>query len=234
MLYNIYIDYRAPVAAPIVRAKLVGIENARHVICIGDSIAAGAHTPARLFHNNDSESWCGLLRQQFGTRITFVNQAAPEVSIGNANYQLMDSKIDTAIIAFGMNDHVVGLSALPLFKAHLDALVKKVRNEGAAAIILGFFQENPLWIRERSTDTLAYNDAIRQVARQNHVPFVDVRRAFDRVAGSQQSWYELTADFLHHPNIYGQRVYFSLLAPYFLKHDEPVAELPKYVIGAEQ
>ena len=132
-----------------------------------------------------------------------------------------------------MNDHAGGSAGIAAFSAALDDAIKRLQQRKTKAILVGFFQQNELWIKESSGDTLAYNRAIADVAARNHVPFVDPLRAFARLAGNQPPAYELTGDWLHHPNIYGQRIYYSLLVPFFLRHDTLAEDIPDYVIATD-
>ncbi len=69
------------------------------------------------------------------------------------------------------------------------------------------------------------------MARDASVPFVDARRAFAKAAPPGAPVFtHLTADFIHHPNQYGQKIYFSLLVPYFLPAATDAAAIPDYVI----
>ena len=163
----------------------------------------------------------------------FVNRAIAGTSLDTVMDQIGDEKADTAIIAFGMNDHISGPSNLVSFRQRLDGVVKRLRGRHVTPVLVGFFQQNQLWIRERQQDSADYNAAIRQVAKENHIPFIDPRTAFGQLAGTRQQYEDFTADFMHHPNIYGQRIYFSLLLPYFLDHDVSADNIPNYVIGAE-
>ncbi|KQX20886.1 MULTISPECIES: SGNH/GDSL hydrolase family protein [unclassified Sphingomonas] len=227
-----YIDYVADMPATIVRARRLGYESARAVVCLGDSIAAGAHTVASFYRNRDDQSWCGLLRKQF-PRTSFENRAIIDASLDGAIEQVDRSsrRPDTAIVAFGMNDHAVDDADARSFAVRLDRAVTEMRRRGIRVVLVGFPQQNGLWVLERPTATKAFNREIAEVARRHGVPFVDVEHAFDQMSGGYIPGIVLTADFMHHPNAYGQRIYYSLLAPLFLRADTPAERLPDYVIG---
>lgn len=48
------------------------------------------------------------------------------------------------------------------------------------------------------------------------MPFIDIRSAFDRTAPDGNPIKARTGDFMHHPNTFGHRLYYSMLLPYFL------------------
>ena len=60
---NVYLDYLAHVGTPLVKARRTGTENARRVLCVGDSITAGSHTVDLVYRHRDDQSWCGRLYQ---------------------------------------------------------------------------------------------------------------------------------------------------------------------------
>jgi lysophospholipase L1-like esterase len=233
--YNVYVDYMAQLPRTIIRARGEGFERAGTVLCTGDSIAAGAHTIASYYRDEaDDDSWCGLLRRNLPD-ISFDNQARGGVSVGTVLEQVTRSpaKPEVVIIAFGMNDHNAGPKGLQTFAITLADTVARLKTRGLRVMLVGFFQQNPLWLGENPVDTRSYNEAIRTVARRQAVPFIDVRPAFDRLSRDAPPGQQFTADFMHHPNLYGQRIYFSLILPYFLRSDRPASEISDYIVGAE-
>ncbi len=225
--YNVYVDYVSSLSDKVVVATPVR-SSIRSIKCIGDSITAGAHTVQNFYFNNDSQSWCALLRKQLG--ISGENQGVPGTGIGADIDKLTADNPDVVLIAFGMNDHSAGEAFLPSFKSQLDAAVKTVKSKGLSAILVGFFQRNRLYDQERAEYTAAYNEAIRAVATDNGVPFVDIAPVFQKAAVGAEPFYHLTADFLHHPNIYGQRLYFSAIVPHLLSANTQASDMPDYVI----
>jgi lysophospholipase L1-like esterase len=139
--------------------------------------------------------------------------------------QYLSAQPQLVIIAFGMNDHMEGVAGLAAFRTTLETAVSDVEAAGADVLLVGFLQQNPQWVLEDPTQTAAYNQAIADVATEHGVPFVDPRPAFagdDYVA-------RLLGDYMHHPNDYGQRLYFSLLLPYLLSASIPASSVESYV-----
>lgn len=230
--YVVYVDYVSTRQDVVVRPKGPQMSH-RKTVCLGDSIAAGAHTISSYYQNEDTESWCGLLRTHVGQEGVVVNRSVPGGALQPVWADLdayVADQPDTVILAFGMNDHVAGVSALPDFLRMLDDVVATLLSRNMDVILVGFFQQNPLWLQEDPSMTVSYNDAIRSVASARGVPFIDAYAAFQRVAAGSESYHHLTADFMHHPNNYGQRVYFSLLVPYFLRQDVMASAITGYVV----
>jgi hypothetical protein len=61
---------------------------------------------------------------------------------------------------------------------------------------------------------MAYNNALAGVATAKSVPFVDIAAAWDQMGAYKNRMLDLTGDNFHHPNIFGQCVYFSKILPY--------------------
>lgn len=216
--YVTYFDYEADIGEAMIPARALR-QQIGSVLCLGDSITAGAHTIENYVKGTDGQSWCGRLRSALGPSVTVTN--------GSRGGGLIDDiagiyagqragRHDVVIIAAGMNDHVGGPAGLPVFENRLEALVKTARADGAEVLLVGFFQQNPLWVEELPVDTSAYNATIAEVAARLGVAFIDPARAFAEATPTHEAYYHLTGDYMHHPNNYGQRIYFSLLLPYFL------------------
>ena len=229
--FQVYVDYRSTRADRLL-TPTAGAARPGSVVCLGDSIAAGAHTIASFFSNSDADSWCGLLRKHLGAAAQVLN---PSVAGGTLASVLPDLPALTAnrpqlvVLAFGMNDHTQGAAGLDAFEADLTSAVRSLQTAGSRVILLGFFQQNTRWVREDTAQTAAYNAVIARVALRQAVPFVDVRKAFERSAPDSNVIEARTGDFMHHPNNYGHRVYFSLLLPHVLAAPVWASEVPDAV-----
>lgn len=234
--FDVYIDYVSPLADRTVTVRPLP-RAAHHVLCLGDSIGNGAHTVSNFATGSDGESWCGLLRQLLAPFGGIVTNASSNSGVTGRLVQDLDQHAaigaDTVIIEFGMNDHVLEpAGGVTEFRANLDRAITRFRMDNANVILVGFFAQNPLWLAEDPAKTQTYNQAIRDLAAVRGVPFIDVADAFTKaVPPGAVPGIELTGDFMHHPNTYGQRIYFSLLAPYFLAANTPASTIPNYVVG---
>jgi lysophospholipase L1-like esterase len=224
-----YVDYASTVLDTQIEPAAAGKSYAR-VMCVGDSITAGADTISSFYSNSDADSYCGLLRAYTGAHIDNVSVVGGTLAaaLPGLPQELASSTPEVVILAFGMNDHTAGVAGLAAFSATLDAAVTTLQDAGVDVILMGFLQQNRLWVLEDPTQTEAYNAAIAAIAQARGVPFVDPRPRFGD--GDLPSIERLTADFMHHPNQYGQRLYFSLLLPYFLSQPVPVSSVSSYVL----
>lgn len=228
--YNVYIDYASPIADQKIHANPVR-NSISKILCLGDSITAGAHTVQQFFFNNDSESYCGMLSKHLG--IPVINKAISGIWLSSIMRDLdtyLAERPDVVILAFGMNDHTAGNAGLADYRQLVDQVIRYIKASGASAIVVGFFQQNELYVLENSLATVSYNESLREIALVNGVPFVDIKNAFNRASPTAEPFFHLTADFMHHPNIYGQRIYFSTLLPYFLHRETSASAVENFVI----
>lgn len=228
---QVYVDYSSSTPDRLVQPASGAARHSR-VVCLGDSIAAGAHTIANYFLGTDADTYCGLLRSHLGATAEVLNPSVPGGTLASVLPTLpglLAARPQTLVLAFGMNDHVAGAAALPDFEATLADTVQLAQAVGVRVILVGFIQQNTRWVREDPAQTLAYNQAIARVAGQRGVAFIDIRAAFDRSAPDGNSIESRTGDFMHHPNSFGHRVYFSLLLPHFLAAPVLASTLPGFV-----
>jgi lysophospholipase L1-like esterase len=231
--YDVYVDYLS--SAPDEAIQPVGASKPyRRVLCLGDSITAGADTISQYYFNTDADSYCGLLRAFLGSSAQVENFSAVGGVLASVQpdlQQYIDDQPQLVFIAYGMNDHLSGAAGLPAFQSLLNTTVGTLTKSGIDVILIGFLQQNTDWILEDPTQTVAYNQAIQDVAHAYGVPFVDVYDAFNRAEPESELIERLTGDFMHHPNNYGQRIYFSLLLPYFLSRAVMASTVDDYVLG---
>lgn len=228
---QVYVDYSSSTPDRLVQPAAGAARHSR-VVCLGDSIAAGAHTIANYFLGTDVDTYCGLLRNHLGATAEVLNPSVPGGTLASVLPTLpvlLAARPQTVVLAFGMNDHVAGSAALPDFEATLLGTVQQAQAAGARVILVGFIQQNTRWVREDPAQTLAYNQAINRVANQRGVAFIDIRTVFDRTAPDGNPIESRTGDFMHHPNSFGHRVYFSLLLPHFLAAPALASTLPGFV-----
>lgn len=229
--YQVYVDYQTQRADPMVQPA-AGARRDTRVLCLGDSIAAGAHTIASYFRDSDADSYCGLLRSHLGAGADVQNPSVPGGTLAAALTSwpaLLAGRPQTVVLAFGMNDHTAGATALPAFEALLLDMVAQAQATGMRVILMGFMQQNTAWRREDPTQTLAYNAAIERVALARGAVFLDVRTLLDRHAADGNAIATSTGDFMHHPNNHGHRLHYSVLLPHFLAAPAVASSLPGYV-----
>ncbi len=229
--YQVYVDYRTRRADAVVQPA-AGARRDTRVLCLGDSIAAGAHTIANHFRGTDADSYCGLLRTHLGSGADVQNPSVPGGTLAAALASwpaLLASQPQTVVLAFGMNDHIAGAGALAAFEASLGTVVGEAQTAGARVILMGFMQQNAAWRLEDPAHTLSYNLAIARVAQARGVVFLDVRTLLDRSAPDGNAIAVRTGDFMHHPNNHGHRLHYTLLLPHFLTQPTAASALPGYI-----
>lgn len=234
LTYSAYVDYRTERETPMVAARPLP-QTPDEILCLGDSITQGADTIGSFFFGRPDDGWCGLLASHLAgsARVVLPPEYFGFLANGvDALPRLTGPDTDTVIIAFRMNDHFYGEPALADFTAMLRRTVADLRGRGMNVLLVGFFQRNELFDLENRVDTIAYNAAIADVAAEQGLPFIDMVTAFaEATPPGAPTFLHLTADFIHHPNNYGQRIYFSHIVPYFLTAATSSDELPNYVVG---
>lgn len=231
--YDVYVDYLSSSPDETIQPT-ASAKSYQHVLCLGDSIAAGADTIYQYYFGSDADSYCGLLRSFIGSSgqvQNFSQVGGVLASVTPDLQQYIDERPEVVLIAFGMNDHLEGAAALPTFRATLDDDVNRLQQAGIAVILVGFLQQNVKWVLEDPAETVAYNQAIQAVATSRSVPFIDVYDEFAKAEPASETIDRLTGDFIHHPNNYGQRIYFSLLLPYFITAPVQGSTVEAYVLG---
>ena len=118
---QVYVDYSSSTPDRLVQPASGATRQSR-VVCLGDSIAAGAHTIANYFLGTDADTYCGLLRSHLGATAEVLNPSVPGGTLASVLPMLpglLAARPQTLVLAFGMNDHVAGAAALPDFEATL-------------------------------------------------------------------------------------------------------------------
>jgi acyl-CoA thioesterase-1 len=134
--------------------------------------------------------------------------------MSNNYHDAIYSDADVVIIELGMNDHINGLTpgSADQFRDDISEVVSNLLSENIDVILIGFFQQNELWVMEKSTETLVYNEILSKIAADYEIPFVDIRSEF--ISLGHKGIEDLTGDWMHHPNDFGHKVYYSQLVPY--------------------
>jgi hypothetical protein len=234
--YNVYVDYETRDAVEMeerfITARSIRPDPIRRILCFGDSIAAGAHTVAHFYRGQDNDSWCGILRTALSPEVEVLNMALPGGEVTYLSDNLSDFLVydaDIAVISIGMNDHVRGSKNIEYFEVQLSLIVQAFLKRGTTPILVGFFQQNMLWLNEDPLATQKYNEIISKVASRFGVPFVDIREIFDRAYPGSAASVLFTGDFMHHPNNFGHQIYASAILPHLLFYNRLKSEFPFYV-----
>lgn len=183
------------------------------LVAYGDSITAGgdASKPALIFW----QRWADELQRHYpGARITAVNGATGGDStvqgLARLPAKVLDEKPDLVLIGFGMNDHNVGGVPIPQFEANLQQMIRRIRSETAAEVVLiSAFPPNPKW-KFGSHRMADYAEATRRVAHDTACAYADVFTNWQSLAARKQPE-DLLGNNINHPNDFGHWIYFRVL-----------------------
>lgn len=66
-------------------------------------------------------------------------------------------------------------------------------------IIIGFFQQNQEWIEENMSNTLLYNEELKEITKNENCYFADVFDIFQKVTFKKNLKEDLVVDYMYHP-----------------------------------
>ena len=137
----------------------------------------------------------------------------------NSLSEVIDAKPDIVIVEFGMNDHVIpdslSTEMLESFRVDMNNIVNSLQDAGIDVILVGFFQQNDVWELENITATDKYNFLLESIAKENNVYFADIRKKYMAINKVKNIYEDVTADYMHHPSVWGHMIYMSEILPVF-------------------
>lgn len=191
---------------------------------IGTSITAGAHTLEEFHHNSDKESYSYLLgagiKKLYGNNVIITNYSKGGSSIDYLDTvfkNVLEDHNDLVLIEFGMNDHLSSSweSGILTFESNITSAIEKFKVQNIDVIIVGFFQQNPLWDLEFSNSTIAYNQLLHNICEKYNCYFADVNKEFSKFSQTKINQ-DFCGDFMHHPTSFGHLLYYKTIVPAFL------------------
>lgn len=219
-----------------VKQKITDRESITIALC-GDSIGAGADTDGRdIFLNYLDES----LEDYYGIDVQTIqlskNGASIDLLMENLS-NIVSIHPDVLMIEFGMNDHCIENGAaeekVTAYKNNIANAVDTLQRNGIDLILIGFPQQNMTWDLENMEATRRYNDALKEVAELRHIYFADVYDIFARVGNRKSLSRDVMADYIHHPNEWGHRLYFtSIISVFNITGEMRPADLKYYVYSS--
>jgi lysophospholipase L1-like esterase len=204
LLYGVALGPRMdhPVAF---QAKMRGGQHLT-IVFFGDSITAG---------QGEEDNYVMLFRKYLKNTSAFdrtliINAGVPgDTAAGGLNRleaNVINNKPDLVFVAFGGNDL---LQKVPVsdFETRLRTMVQKIKDQNHADIVL---MTTPMFAVPLSEKAVKpYNKAIRKVAEETHVCFLDIHKRWAKEAG----WFGSSEDFMQsdriHPNARGHRLIFE-------------------------
>lgn len=217
------------------------ILNDKHIniALIGDSISCGAQTtPQYYFNDQISNTFLGYLKEtlkekydcQVNTNLISKNGMSREYLINNLDYIISESP-DIAIIEFGMNDHLsIDANGVKSFTSDIEKCIKKLKKNDIDVIIVGFFQQNQEGIEEDISNTILYNQELKELVKNENCYIADVFDIFQKVALKKNLKEDLVVDYMHHPSDWGHQLYLiSLLSVFNVDGSIKPIEIEKFV-----
>lgn len=216
-----------------VRHKILNGEDITIALC-GDSIGAGAATNGNgyFFYYLDE-----TLEQYYNINVETLN-----FSMGGRSSDLLiedlqsiiDMRPDVLMVEFGMNDHggADGNSEerVTAYKNNIEKAVNVFQENNIDVILIGFFQQNMTWDVENMEATRLYNEVLKDIADRNKIYYADVYSVFEKVGNVKPLSRDVMADFIHHPNEWGHKLYLTSIIDVFnINGDMRPVDLPDYV-----
>lgn len=216
-----------------VRNKILNDEDIT-IALYGDSIGAGADTNGDgIFLNYLDET----LEQYYDINVETQNFSSGVRSrdlLAEDLQSIIDMKPDVLMIEFGMNDHCGAdgntEERVTAYKNDIENAVNVLKENNIDVILIGFFQQNMTLDVENMEATRLYNEALKDIADRNNIYFADVYSVFEKVGNVKPLSRDVMADFIHHPNEWGHKLYLTSIIDVFNINGEmrPV-DLPDYV-----
>ena len=215
------------------RQKILNGESISIALC-GDSIGAGADTDGSgIFLNYLDES----LESRYG-----IDVQTSQLSAEGGTRALLAERLpeiiglhpDVLMVEFGMNDHcgneLPPEESAALYKSDLENSADLLQQNGIDMILIGFPQQNMTWDMENMEATRLYNEALKDISERKHLYFADVYDLFTKVGNTKPLSRDVMADYIHHPNEWGHKIYYTSIIPAFnVNGDMRPADLPNYV-----
>lgn len=244
--YQFYVKYKCERELKLVRCKSSRLSeklknkfaNSQNVkaCLIGDSIACGADTSSFRYNNFDASNNFLSYFKNFLEDIYSNNVETLLLAKGGAMIDFIEENVDKllsfapdiVLIEFGMNDHLnVDKAHFRYYVETLESFITLLRNKGIEIVLVGFFQQNQSWNIENPSLTKKYNNALRKIASKHKIFFADIYSVFKKFSKIKNIDEDILADFIHHPNDFGHKIYASVILPYFLLENKINKDLPE-------
>ena len=207
--WPVQVDQRFRLSRSVQRLNAGGLFK---VVAFGDSITAGgdATSPDLIFWSR----WVDHLRKTYPqASITAVNGATGGDStvqgLQRLEAKVLREKPDLVLIGFGMNDHNRGGVPVPQFAENLRTLVRQIRAETSAEVILfSAFPPNPQWaFGTHHMEDYAWVTA--EVADELGAAYADVFNNWEAIARRKKTE-DLLGNNINHPNDFGHDLYYQV------------------------
>jgi len=199
------------------------------IVVVGDSISAGCNASGWAEGVPFQPAYPELLRRNLAERFQGqVTMANPSVGgtdtawVLNAIDQVVESKPDLVIIAFGMNDSA-GRPAAE-YRQNTEAVMEKIRDRlpDVEFILVASMLGNADWTRLQQPLFPQYRDALASLSKPG-VALADLTSIWTGFLALKKDW-DQTGNGVNHPNDFGHRVYAQVLSALLIPDGQPSAQ----------
>ena len=200
------------------KEKIINKEKIKIMLC-GDFIGTGVDTNKKdIFLDYLSSTLAEYYGVMVETKILAFDNSTHNNLMGNIELVLSD-KPDLVLIEYGFNDHLYTFPSkeenLTKFSNDLNEAVSTFLKNGIDIALIGFFQQNIMMMTENVDDTLLYNRILKDIAQKNNIFFADVFDTFYKVGLRKHMYQDVMADYIHHPNEWGHKLYITSIMDLF-------------------
>jgi lysophospholipase L1-like esterase len=232
--------YRPAFAGKRLPATLDKLRNkkALTIAVSGDSISQGYNasglTKAPPFMPAYPNLVAAQLEKTYRAKVDLHNRAIAGWSVGQGVKDLdnlLKSKPDLVIIAYGMND--VGGRNPDGFKANIATMLRRIKEANAATevILVASMMGNPDWAATPPEMFPRYRDALASLEGPG-VVLADLTAVWQKLL-ERKRFVDMTGNGVNHPNDYGHRLYaqaiLALLVPPDLVRGDPPSKPTRHV-----
>ncbi|MFB3764345.1 MAG: SGNH/GDSL hydrolase family protein [Methanotrichaceae archaeon] len=182
------------------------------IVAFGDSITAGF-----AVRRGFTVFWKEMLQKKYpdaGIKLVNAGDSGNTTLDGLArlDWDVLAYEPDLVTVNFGINDAALGIS-LEEFKGNLRQIIMRIRAGPGSEILL--LSSQPLETPGFDKAVLKYYDAIREVAREEDVGFVDVYSAWMERVSQGTPLESFILEGLDHPNEEGYKVIAEAVMKFF-------------------
>lgn len=189
-------------------------------VALGDSVTAGWLEHGIL---DSDAAYPTLFRRRLAGLFPHAMISVVNAGLGGENTDGTLARLDRdclrhdpqlVTVCLGLNDARRGLDGLPLFKENLTQIVRRVRNESRADVLL--LTPNTRGDALPNDTTLAeYVRAIRAVAREQNVGLADVHAIYQGWIRAGAAAPDLLSNRVSHPTREGHGIFANALIEFF-------------------
>lgn len=195
------------------------------IVVLGDSISSGCNASGWASGKPFQPAYPELLKQHleasYHSKVSLSNLS---ISGKNTSWaltmvkQVVESKPDLVILAFGMNDSA--RYSTKDYQANTKLMMEKVRKElpDCEFLLVATMLGNANWTVLHHERFLEYRDALAELCKPG-VVLADVTSAWTGLL-KHKNFIDITGNGVNHPNDFGHRVYAQVIAALLVESDK--------------